>query len=194
MFRPEFPALETESEFRLQWGSQESELKVRIPNQGNKLPPEHTFIIISYIISSVSTKSQQRSGRHLRNCIITSCSDADVMMGTKHIDPALCICIGEYLICIDNKHLKDKAPRENGTLCRVLSVKLRENAPWFNTKDVEWVQYEHVHKPGHMSQLELQINDLEKVTDKHQNKSKLHDLKERLTKKMNSPKYERPKE
>jgi hypothetical protein len=50
------------------------------------------------------------------------------------------------------------------------------------SKDVEWLQCEHVHKPGHISQLELQINDLEKVTDKHQNKSKLHDLKERLTK------------
>jgi hypothetical protein len=46
-----------------------------------------------------------------------------------------------------------------------------------------------VHKPGHISQLELQINDLEKVTDKHQNKSNLHDLKERLTKEMNSQKF-----
>jgi hypothetical protein len=57
-----------------------------------------------------------------------------------------------------------------------------------NTKDVEWVQCEHVHKPGHISQLELQIIDLEKVSDKHRNKSKLHNLKERLTKEMNSQK------
>jgi hypothetical protein len=48
------------------------------------------------------------------------------------------------------------------------------------------MQCEHVHKPGHISQLELQVNELEKVTDKHQNKSKLHDLKERYTKEMNS--------
>jgi hypothetical protein len=74
------------------------------------------------------------------------------MMGTKHRDPALCIYIGAYLICIDNKHLKDKVPRGNGTLCRVPSVKLRENAPSYiwnnyygkkvwsvNAKDVEWV-------------------------------------------------------
>jgi hypothetical protein len=58
-----------------------------------------------------------------------------------------------------------------------------------NAKDVEWVQCEHVNKPGHISQLELQINDLEKVADKHQNQSKLLDLKERLTKEMNSRKF-----
>ncbi len=164
-------------------------------NSNESLLPEHTLIIEAHITSSVSKKSQQRIDRHLRNCIITSCGDADVMMGTKHIDQALCIYIGAYLICIDNKHLRDKVPRGNGTLCRVVSVKLRKNASSYiwkyyygkkvwtvNAKDVEWVQCEHVHKPGHISQLELQINDLEKVTDKHQNHAKLLDLKERLTK------------
>jgi hypothetical protein len=105
------------------------------------------------------------------------------MMGIKHIDLALCIYIGAYLICIENKHLKNKFPRGNGTYCRVLSVKLRENAPSYtwknyygkkvctvNAKEDKRVQYEHVHKPGHISHLELQINDLEKLTDKHQNK------------------------
>jgi hypothetical protein len=46
-----------------------------------------------------------------------------------------------------------------------------------------------VHKPGHISQLELQINNLEKVTDKHQNQAKLLDLKERLIKEINSRKF-----
>jgi hypothetical protein len=57
----------------------------------NELPPERTLIIEAHITSSVSKKSGQRIDRHLRNCIITSCSDADVMMGTKHTDQALCI-------------------------------------------------------------------------------------------------------
>jgi hypothetical protein len=57
-----------------------------------------------------------------------------------------------------------------------------------NAKDVEWVQCEHVHKPGHISQLESQINDLEKVTDKHQNQAKLIDLKKWLPREMNSRK------
>ncbi len=58
-----------------------------------------------------------------------------------------------------------------------------------NAKIVEWVQCEHEHKPGHISQLKLQINDLEKVPDKRQKQSNLLDLKERLTKEMKSTKF-----
>ncbi len=88
----------------------------------NELPPDHTLIIEAHITSSNSKKSQQKVDQHSRNCIITSCSDVDVMVGTKHIDPALCIYIGVHLICIDNKHLNSKTPRGNGTLCRVLGI------------------------------------------------------------------------
>jgi hypothetical protein len=56
------------------------------------------------------------------------------MMGSKHIDPALCIYIGANLICIDNKHLRDKVPRGNGTLCQVLGVQLKENAQSYTRK------------------------------------------------------------
>ncbi len=95
------------------------------------------------------------------------------MMGSKHIDPALCIYIGAYLICIDNKHLRDKVPWGNGTLCRVLGVQLKENAQSYNWKnyygtkvwtvnaaDVEWVECEHVNKTSLLLQLESQINEL----------------------------------
>jgi hypothetical protein len=47
------------------------------------------------------------------------------MVGTKHIDPALCIYIGAHLICIDNKHLEDKVPQGNGTMRRVIGVKFK---------------------------------------------------------------------
>jgi hypothetical protein len=79
----------------------------------NKMPPDHTLIIEANISSSVSKKSHQKIDRHLKNCILTSCGDADV---AKHIDPALCLYIGASLICIDNKHMKDRVPRGNGTL------------------------------------------------------------------------------
>ncbi len=101
----------------------------------NELPLDHTLIIEAHITSSNSKKSQQKVDRHLRNCIITSCSDADVMVSTKHIDPALCIYIGAHLICIDNKHLNSKTPRGNETLCRVLGVKLRKNATIYKWKN-----------------------------------------------------------
>ncbi len=92
------------------------------------MPPEHTLTIEGHITSSISTTTQQRIDRHLRHRIITSCGDANVMMGSKHIDPALCIYIRAYLICIDNTHLRDKVPRGNGTLCQVLGVQLNKNA------------------------------------------------------------------
>jgi hypothetical protein len=91
------------------------------------------------------------------------------MMGSKHIDPALCIYIGAYLICIDNKHLTAKVPRGNGTLCRVLGVKLKDDAQSYkcknyygkkvwtvNAADVEWVECEHVNTSSFMAQLESQ--------------------------------------
>ena len=95
----------------------------------DEMPPEHTQIIEGNITSSISNTTRQQIG-HLRYRIITSCGDANVMMGSKHIDidPALCIYIGAYLICIDNNHLRDKVPWGNGTLCRVLGVQMEENA------------------------------------------------------------------
>ena len=107
----------------------------------NKLPPNHTLIIEANISSSVSKKSKHKIDRHLKNCILTTCGDADVMSGTKHIDPALCIYIGASLICIDNKHMKDNVPRGNGTLCRVLGVKLREHAPRHRVKNYYGKKY-----------------------------------------------------
>ena len=82
-----------------------------------------------------SFKKQQKVDTNLRNQIITTRGDADVMVGTKHIDPALCIYHGAHLICIDNKHLNSKTPRGNGTLCRVLGVKLKQSAPTYMWKN-----------------------------------------------------------
>ncbi len=89
--------------------------------------PEHTIIIEADISSSVATNAHKKIDEHLRQHIITTCGYADVTWGTKHIDPALCIYVGAYLVCIDNKHLKDKVPRGNGTLCKVIGVKFKHN-------------------------------------------------------------------
>ncbi len=59
---------------------------------------------------------------------------------------------------------------------------LRKKVWTVNAKDVEWIQCEHVNKPGYSVQLEAQTKDLEKLQDKHQNKNKLKQLKERLSK------------
>ncbi len=175
------------------------------------MPPEHTLIIEGDITSSRSNTTRQRIDRHLRHRIITTCGDANVMMGSKHIDPALCIYIGSYLICIDNKHLTDKVPRGNGTLCRVLSMKLNENAQSYkyknyygkkvwtvNAADVEWVECEHVNKTSFLTQLESQIKELKCQLDLTPNdhkierkkiKSKLDDLNNKLAKEMTGRKF-----
>jgi hypothetical protein len=92
------------------------------------MQPEHTLITEGHITSYISNTTRQRINRHLRHPIITTCGGANVMIGSKYIDPALCIYIGAYLICIDNKQLRYKVPQGNGTLCRVLGVQLKENA------------------------------------------------------------------
>ena len=58
-----------------------------------------------------------------------------------------------------------------------------------NAKDVEYIQCEHVNKTGYILQLEAQIQDLEKVQNKHQNNDKLGELKEKLTKQKDSRKF-----
>ncbi len=72
---------------------------------------------------------------------------------------------------------------------------LRENAPshrvknyygkkvWtVNAKHVEWVQCEHVNIPGHIVQLETQINELKKLQQNNKNRIKLEKLQKQLSK------------
>ena len=174
------------------------------------MPPDHTLIIEANITSSLSKNSNQKVDKHLCHQHITSCGDANAMIGTKHIDPALCLYLSAYLMCIDNKHMTDKVPRGNGTLCRVLDVKLKHNAPSYECKnyygrkvwtvnmtDVEWVECEHVNKTGLMVQLETQLQDvtskLDSTTKKNQPhkhlQSNLEQLKNRLLTKMNNRKF-----
>ncbi len=115
---------------------------------------------VAVISSSVAKNAHQKISEHLRQQIITTCGNADVKVGTKHIDPALCIYIGAYLICNDNKHLKDKVPRGNGTVCRVIGIKLKHDPQSYkwknyygkkvqtvNASDVEWVNVNMSTKP-----------------------------------------------
>jgi hypothetical protein len=174
----------------------------------NTMPPDHTLIIEANITSSQAKNSNQKIDKHLHHWNITSCGDANAMMGTKHIDPSLCLYLGAYLMCIDNKH---KVPRGNGTLCQVLDVKLKHNAPSYkcknyyrrkvwtvNATDVEWVECEHMNKTGLILQLETQIHDVtcqlvlatkEGQPRKLQIQSTPEKLKNRLSTKISNQKF-----
>ncbi len=69
-------------------------------------PPEHTIIIEADISSSGAKTAHRKIQEHLRHRTITTCRDADLMVGINHIDPALCIYVGANLICIDNGEIR----------------------------------------------------------------------------------------
>ena len=138
------------------------------------LPPKHTIVVEADIRS---TKNKQRNvtiDNVLRHRIITTCGDDNVKYGNKHVDPALCLYIGAYLICtVDNKFLREKVPRGNGTLCRLVSMKIKDDATSHTyknyygkkvwtvcAKDVDWIECEHVIKTDTMVRLEREVGDL----------------------------------
>jgi hypothetical protein len=173
--------------------------------------PDHTLIIKANITSCQAKNSYQKIDKYLCHQIITTCGDANAMVGTKQIDSSLCLYLGVYLMCIDNKHLKDKVRRGNGTLCQVLDVKLKHNAPSYkcknyyrrkvwtvNATDVEWVECEHVNKTGLILQLETQIHDVTCQLDlatkegqqrKLQIQTTLEKLRNRLSTEMSNQKF-----
>jgi len=140
-------------------------------------PPNHTLIVEANIKSSKSRKNgpkQHHIGGALRHRILTTCGDAKVLTSSKrHVDPALCLYVGAHVLCIiDNENLASKVPRGNGTLCRVIGIKLKDNAlscrwkNYYNKKvntalasDVEWIELEHYPKSKELSTLEDEIDE-----------------------------------
>ena len=99
------------------------------PFHSLEAPPEHTIVIEAEIRSTKSKKRNVTIDNVLRHKIITTCGDDNVKYGTKHVDPALCLYIGAHLICtVGNEFLKEKVPRGNGTLCRLVSMKIIDDA------------------------------------------------------------------
>ena len=145
-------------------------------------PPDHTIIIEANINSTIGRKNgpkHQRIGGALRHRILTTCGDAKVLTGSKrHVDPALCLYVGAHVLCIiDNENLSSKVPRGNGTLCRVIGIKLKDNAQsyrwknYYNKKvntalasDVEWIELEHYPKSKELSSLEDKIKEVNRKT------------------------------
>ena len=95
----------------------------------NELPLLHTIIVEADIQSSPSKRAKIRVINVLQHRILTTCGDSHaVVANSKKIDPALSLNVGAYFVCvIDKKYLTEKVPRGNGTLCRVNSIKLKNN-------------------------------------------------------------------
>ncbi len=156
-------------------------------------PCEKTCIVYARISSSNSKRSRVIINRTLRHRIITTCGDDNVRSGTKLIDPALCLYVGAFVICvIDNQSLKEKVPRGNGTMCRVVGIKLKPNATsfqWMNyynrkvwtvsADEVQCIELEHYPKSQTIVKLEKSIHRVKTRLDKSNCDSDKHrkDLK-----------------
>lgn len=169
---------------------------------GTDMPPRSTIVIEANIKSTNTKKSTRKIDEHLRHRILTTVGDANAKIGTKHIDPALCLYIGAYIMCIDNKNLKDKVPRGNGTTCRVIGFKIKNDATSYkyknyygkkvwtvNAVDIEWVECEHCNKTSSIIQMETQINNYKSLINQNNNEneqqnkqiqSNINKLQERL--------------
>ena len=123
----------------------------------------------------------------LRHRILTTCGDANVSAGTKHVDPALCLYVGAHVICtIGNENLNKKVSRGNGTPCRVVGIKLKEQQSSYRWKnyygkkvwtvcatDVEWIECEHYPKPRSLTDIEIKIEQIQSRLSSGRNKNKL---------------------
>jgi hypothetical protein len=119
----------------------------------NELPPDHTLMIEA----SIRTKSKKVS-QAVHDVITTMLGDNDIKVSeynrsSAKINPLLQASPGSQEMCISNDDLKQG--RGNGTLCRVLGVKLKRGArrQWKNWEgrkvytvsvdEVDWVEFEH---------------------------------------------------
>ncbi len=153
-------------------------------------PPSHTIIIEAEMLSA-APKTSKHFGKKirgmLRHRILTTCGDANVSAGTKHVDPALCLYVGAHVICtIGNENLNKKVSRGNGTPCRVVGIKLKEQQSSYRWKnyygkkvwtvcatDVEWIECEHHPKPRSLTDIEIKIEQIQSRLSSGRNKNKL---------------------
>ena len=141
----------------------------------NDQPPDNTLIIEADI--NPTKDIQNYFGMDtLRKRIISTCGDAKVTKGdTKRVDPALCLYSGIHLICVmDNDTLNETPPRGNGTLCKLVSIRLKPDPTTLkvktfnghpvrtvNAKDVESLELELLDDTERIQTLEHRLQIIE---------------------------------
>ena len=121
------------------------------PSVGDSSSPIPTHCII---IESTIRKGKSRASESFHAAVFDNCGDADVVTGhNKKVDPALKFYNGIFLMINTNKDLSKG--RANGTLCRGLGIKLKDNAhlrsknwdgkliPTVSVDDIEYMLCEH---------------------------------------------------
>jgi hypothetical protein len=123
-------------------------------SSSEELPPDHTIMVEANVQPTVKNQDYNH-GRMLRR--VLELGDDKVRMDRKHVDPCLRIYPGAHFMCIDNDELNEgplETRRGNGTQCRVVGIKLKDDAErrikiwddrkvWtISCKDVEYIEFE----------------------------------------------------
>ena len=120
----------------------------------DELPPEHTVMVEADVQPTVVNQSYNH-GRMRR--LVLELGDDKVRYGRKLVDPCLRLYPGAHFMCVDNDDLNDgpvESRRGNGTQCRVVGLKMKDQAEkrvkmwdgrkvWtVSCKDVEYIEFE----------------------------------------------------
>ena len=150
--------------------------------ESNELPPHHTLIVEADLMRAPKRKpkKENKSAEEVfpvritrSNCekIYAKCSDSDMKDQTKFIDPALKLYRGVHCMINDNDDIA--SGRGNGTLCRIVSVKLKQNAKLrlrnydgkkvysVNVRDVEYIECEHFPKKPELVKMQQKIQQIQ---------------------------------
>jgi hypothetical protein len=146
-----------------------------------ELPPQHTLIVEADLMRAPKRKPKKgkKNAEEVfpvritrSNCqkIYSKCSDSDMKDQTKFIDPALKLYKGVHCMINDNDDIA--SGRGNVTLCRVVSVKLKQNARLrlrnydgkkvysVNVRDVEYIECEHFPKKPELVKMQARLQQV----------------------------------
>jgi len=149
--------------------------------QSNKIPPDHTIVIEGDFHTTTKKNSSRLNVTNtLLHHILTTCGDDNIKYGShKHADSALCLYTSINLICVmSNENMEQKPTCGNGTVCKLISVKIREGADTYkwknlynkkvwrvNAKDAEWLTVDLAESPGEITLIQTQIDLIQKQGD-----------------------------
>ena len=148
------------------------------------LPPQHTLIVEADLMRAPKTKPKKgkksaedmypvRVTQHNCEKIYSRCGDCDMVDQTKFVDPALKLYKGAHCMINDNDNIA--SGRGNGTLCRIISIKLKQNARLrlrnydgkkvysVNVRDVEYIECEHFPKKIELVKMQQRLQQIQQL-------------------------------
>lgn len=173
--------------------------------EDDELPPNHTIILEADILEAPKRRPGKRKNGNndndiniphlkidsvVRNRIYSSLSDFQLKEKQKLVDPALKLYVGACCMINDNEDVSKG--RANGTLCRVVSLKMKENDTqlqwrnydgkkvfYANASDIDHVEFEHFPKTKRQIKLQSELDEMR--VDMERNNYPAAEYKKKIT-------------